>query len=408
MAGVILPDRSAAVINPAYAASGFEGAANSVPLPIGLINVVSRDVLLPGGESFDILPLIDQASYLNTLIFNLPSSPEEFVITVRNDGSGNPIYTVSEEGDLSLLGRTVGFGTAFTLPFHFAAGPVRVGVRPYLYTDMVASPDADLQNLLVSGASEGTLSLEAQAEAGIAVDVFYASKLPDALFEASDFEGEVYVGVRAAPFLGLARADGTARATVNGTVDDADFSYEGEGFVSVIGSGGFGFGLETDVGFATSVPLEDGTASFGLSLSNIGLGFWQGSSYTFTGDLESGFEDSVSAPTDDAKTLFSPHWGVHANGAYAFQAAPFLPMLVAADLSYQGGIKTHLGAEAVFAVAEGTGLAARAGIGYDRGFMVGLGTGLALADISIDLALTAHTAPFSDHQSFGLSASVGF
>ena len=79
-------------------------------------------------------------------------------------------------------------------------------------------------------------------------------------------------------------------------------------------------------------------------------------------------------------------------------------LLLAADFAYDGATSTgHLGAEYPVGI-----LALRAGIGYEAGFKLGLGLGLDLASMKLDLALTSHTAPLTGGQVFGITAAVGF
>lgn len=425
MGGVILPDRSAASVNPAYAASSVAGPANSVPLPIGLLNALVNEKLKIGNKvvdetgntvtTFDILAAIDQASYLNTFIFNLPSSPEE--INLDGNEDGQPV--LSFEGGSRLSLGTVSYSNDFSLPLNFAAGPVRVGLRPYVFVNGKAVPDADFRKLFTTGSASGTVDVDAAAEAGLAIDVFYAVKLPDALLDdvlkEAGLEGtNLYIGIRGAPFFGLARADASATATIEANTREMSgtYSIDGKAFYSTIGVNGFGYGLVTDLGAAADIPVDGALFSVGLGLKNIGLGVWSGEEYTVTADSANDEELSFSDPAATSRVSFAPNFGVTLNGAYQLDTSALPPLInsvvIAADLGFgTGGFATHVGSEGVFGF-ENVNLAARAGIGYDDGFKLGLGGGVSFGSVSFDLALASHTAPFTRHQSFGVAASIGF
>lgn len=413
MGGVMLPDRSSATLNPAYTAAGTSGPIFELPLPVGALNAL-QDSFNPASDSFDVLPIFDQLNSLDTYILNLPASPDIISIDVKGNDQGAATLALGVEGGSELLFglADLGYGVDFSLPIIIPAGPVSVGARPYAFVKGVVSPDANMQQVFAGGTNEGGVSANVVGEAGVTLDVFYATELPAALFGEFDFDGDILVGVRGAPFIGLARVDGSgqglARANLtNGTDLDAEFSYTGDAFLSSVATGQLGYGVVADFGVATSMPIETGTASFGLGLTNLGLAFWSGSEYQLAGDLSNPVD--VSTPTSTTRAYFSPNFGVHLNGAYEMPLAPLTDLLIAADAGYAlGSLQTHLGAEATFGIDQNFAVAARAGLGYENGLNFALGTGINMPGVSLDLALTSHVAPFTNHRSFGITTSLGF
>ncbi len=410
MGGVLLPDRSATAINPAYSAEGIAGQAYALPLPFGALNALTQESFNPSSSSLDVLPIFDQLSNLSSYIINLPASPTEHTLKISANEAGQAVVSYDNTGGSDLLVglSDIGYGVDYAIPINFAAGPIRVGLRPYVFLNTVVSPDAELAKVFASGANHGGATANVKGEAGVSLDVFYATKLPNELFGESNYKGDIYVGVRAAPFIGLARVDGTGTGQIEATdINNISFDYQADGFVSSVATGQLGYGFVTDLGVATSLPFNDGQADFGLSISNLGLSFWSGDSYSLTGGSNAGA--AFSNPVAETKVYFSPNLGVRANGAYSTELAPDIDMMVAADAGYAvGGFETHLGTETLFDLGNNMNVAARAGIGYENGLNFGIGSGFMYSGFSFDLALTSHIAPFTSHRSYGLTTSIGF
>ncbi|MCA9839221.1 MAG: hypothetical protein KC422_20080 [Trueperaceae bacterium] len=410
MGGVMLPDRSSTAVNPAYSADGIPGQAYALPLPLGALNALTQDSFNPASSSLDVLPILDQVNNLSSYIINLPASPTEHTIKISANEEGQAVLSYANSGGADLIFglSDIGYGVDYAIPINFAAGPVRVGVRPYVFLNTVVSPDAEMAKLFAGGTNQGGATAQIKGEAGVSLDVFYATLLPNELFGESDFNGDIYVGVRAAPFVGLARVDGNGAGQIEATdINNVSFDYEAQGFVSTVATGQIGYGLVTDLGVATVIPVDAGKLNLGLSLSNFGLAIWSGDSYTMTGGSSAGAE--FSSPTAETKAYFSPNFGVHANGAYETELASNINMLVAADAGYAlGAFETHLGTETLFGLSDDMNIAARAGLGYENGFNFGVGTGFSYSGFSFDIALTSHIAPFTSHRSFGLTTSIGF
>jgi len=425
MGGVVLPDRSASVHNPAYAASLRGGPTNTFPVPIGLLNLLVNEKLKIGNEvvrgdgttvtTFDILAAIDQASYLNTFIFNLPSSPTDINLLVDRDANGEPVARLDFGGGSNISLDSVNYGNDYALPFSAAAGPMRIGLRPYTFVNGSAVPDTDFAKLFTTGTASGTVNLGVAAEAGVTLDVFYATKLPDAMLVGTDVEGaNIYLGVRGAPFFGFAKADASGSATVEVNPDGETASYDVDGtaFVSAIGVSGFGYGVVADVGAAADIPVDGAIFSVGLGLRNLGFGIWSGQEYTVSGSSEDDDVVTFSDPVSATRSFVAPNFGLTLNGAYSLDGANLPPLInsviIASDVGFgASGFGVHLGAESVFGF-ESVTLAARAGLGYDDGFKLGIGAGLGFGSGSLDFALASHRAPFTTHQSFGIAASIGF
>jgi hypothetical protein len=100
---------------------------------------------------------------------------------------------------------------------------------------------------------------------------------------------------------------------------------------------------------------------------------------------------------------------VDADVALAVPAAnlgvPGMDLLLAADgtVDLSGGFAAHMGTELRFGP-----FAVRAGAGYQDGLRLGVGAGVRTGPVGLDVALTSHRSPFTDHQAYGVAASLGF
>lgn len=407
MGGVVVPGPGAADTNPAYAAMEIEGP-KTIALPLGLLPFLLKGELQPPNTAFDVLATVDQATHLDTFIFNLPRSPEEIIFDVSNEGlsidfvGGSPI--VLERGEPMRYSRPA------SLPVNFGVGPLRIGIRPYLTIDGSVQPLGGFSEALSgSNSFAGQLEGSAEAEAGITADVMFASKLPMPATE--EFPAEVYVGVRGAGLLGLARVNGDITADVEAVLDsngqptgEVIYSYAGTAFYTDPSIGEFGFGAQADIGVAFSVPSPSGTLNAGFAIQNLGFVQWQGNEVIISG-TEQG--DTSSAPTPVTRRVLNSGLALGGSLSYAMTAeqleAP-VSVLVALDGGTQfGAVYAHVGSE----VGVGPVLL-RAGGGYDGGFNFGAGAGIDLGPLKLDFALDSHIAPFTTQRAYGLVGSVGF
>jgi hypothetical protein len=412
MGSVIAPGGAAAA-NPAYAALPSERV--SVPLPVGLLNAVTSDRFDFNGENFDVLSVLDQVTSLETFIFNPATSPDEVVVSLLRQ-NGLPAVSIDLSGGSGLLiGKpgSTSFRHALDLPVRFRAGPVYLGLRPYLTAGGRVTPGADFQQIFSGGSSSGSVTFTAQAEAGVSVDVTYATAV--ALPEEHAFPGQLYLGVRAAPFIGLARADGAGQGRIaavsseaGGDVDSVEYEYSGAAFVSAVAWDSPGFGLRADFGVAAVLPRPQGIITAGLSVHDLGVSFWQGEELSFATDDSDAFE-----PRPASRTYFGNDVGVTATAAYDLplenpEMSTLESLLIAIDGSLQHGMfSAHLGGEASFVQEVGT-IFARAGFGYDNGFVLGAGTGLQVGKIGVDAAVHSHRSPLTTNQAFGASLGLSF
>jgi len=258
MGGVSTPG-AAAVKNPAYAAAAFARGA-SVPLPLGAIAFLSDERLDPASDAFDLLTTLDQASQLNTFLLNPATSPEEILFVIGQDGDGNPTLAIDLRGGSPLLleqQREVSYQQTAEIPLGVHLGPLLVAVRPFVRLGGALRPDAELQKVFSGGASSGKLTASARGTAGVALDLAVAFELPP--LAAS---GRIFVGLRGSPFLGLAKVDGTASASVTATSGadgpEVSYDYQGTAFFSSITEGRLGFGVNGDIGLATILPTDPG------------------------------------------------------------------------------------------------------------------------------------------------------
>ncbi|HEX7022853.1 MAG TPA: hypothetical protein VF171_08345 [Trueperaceae bacterium] len=412
MGGVITPGTLA---NPAYAALPSAREGFTLPLPLGVLNVLVSDRLDVSGGTFDLLSAFDQGTHLSTFLFNPARSPEEVVVSVRSE-NGVPTLSLKTVGGSTLLvtqGVATGYRQRLGLPVGFDLGGVRMAVRPYLNVRTRLTPDDDLSAVFGAGTSSGSVGLSAHGEAGVALDVLYAAALP--IPRTKGFPAEVYVGVRASPFVGLARLDAVGSFTV-AAVENAEgqpeftYAYQGSGFGTLVGQTGLGYGLRGDVGMAVAMEMGAGRLTAGLDIENLGVSSWSGYELVARGDDEG---DSSTGPVPAHRTYVADDFGVGASFVYDFGAsqlgiAGLSSLRLVADAGYRAGaLGAHLGGEAGFDAGFGRALV-RAGLGYDGGLVLGVGTGLRLAGVGFDLALHGYRSPFTAHEAFGLSAGMVF
>jgi len=208
------------------------------------------------------------------------------------------------------------------------------GVGLFLGLERLAVvPDPKLAALLAGGTLEANqryaVTARGGASAGASLDFSYAVKLPP----LPEVEGSLYLGVRGEAFLGLARID--ARTTLSFLTDSegkpSETKEESRIFYSYLGHG-VGYGARLDVGLAYANEV----GVFGLGVRNL-LGFsqWQGTEVTRD---EGG---SREAPRTETFFGFSP--AVYLNGAGYLPLEEGGPVLLAADLGYDGAISAPTG-----------------------------------------------------------------
>ncbi|MEX2502202.1 MAG: hypothetical protein WD336_07485 [Trueperaceae bacterium] len=414
MGGAIAP-AGAAATNPAY--HGVPGAPTEFGLPLGLANLVLNDSIRPGSDRFDLLSVLDQASSLETLLWNPAHGPDEIEILPVLDGD-RPRVVVRTEGGSTLAlarGRPASFRSDTRLPLSFDTGQpgLRVGVRPYLTVHGAVTPDRAFSRVVREGASEGRVTFDAGVEAGVAGDVTFAAPLP---LPADLMPATIYVGARAAPFVGLARIDAegdllvTARPGADGEIASS-WTYRTDGFVAIVGDGGIGYGVAADLGVVAVVPTADGTVTAGLGVHDLSFERWSGYAVRIAGSDEAAVGRTERTPT--TRSSFGSDLGLTATFAYDLDTAALgvpelTTLLLASDVAIgPGGPRGHLGAEAGVGVPFGTVLG-RFGVGYEGGVTVGLGGGVRLPTFGIDLAVHGRRSPLADHTAFGVAAGLLF
>jgi hypothetical protein len=431
MGGALLPGPSLAQYNPAYTgynASGFQpdGLDGGIPLPLGLINFFVRPSMNPftlysnltnkntaaltdPNTAFDALAFIDQVYNINTFIINPPSAPKRLNINYGGDGAisltdenGKPLELNSYGGSSGGSSNGVG-ATNFTPNFRFGNLELGVGIfadvqGPTFSTDPALS--AALSGTPLSTGTPYGFTANVKGSAGISLGLAFATGIPISSPETGDLT--VYVGGRARGFYGLALADVKVQGNV--TIDPVSnqpvTSYTTTSFVSLIGKG-YGFGVNGDIGVAVDVPVgsDKSTATFGVGAVNlVNYTTWSGEESVST----SGVAAAVTKPASRTDAVFNPLFTV--NAGYSFRVEEIASRIfVAADVQFgQGKFSTHVGAEAKLGPVY-----ARGGVGYDRGLILGLGAGLIFApNLGMDLALTTHTAPFTNHLDFGIAMAL--
>jgi hypothetical protein len=439
MGGALLPGPSLAQYNPAYAAydpSGFQpdGLEGGFSVPLGLINIFLRPSMNPlalynnvqtknsaaltnPNTAFDALAFVDQVSNLNSYIINPPSAPKRLNINYNNESGISLTDENNAKIDLGGYGGQNGSGSGagsngvgssnFTPTFRF--GNLELGVGVFAGTQGPSfSSDAALSASLASGQFVAGVpygfSARAKGSAGISLGLAYAGGIPVSSPETGTFT--VYLGGRARGFYGLAYGDINVQGdvTIDPTSKQPKPSYTTTTFVSYIGKG-FGFGVNGDLGVAVDLPVngnQKSVATFGLGVINlVNYTTWSGEETTSAPD-SSGTQVSSTKPASRTDAIFNPLFTV--NAGYSFRVEEISSrVFIAADAQIgQGKFAAHLGAEAKLGP-----VFARGGIGYDRGLIFGLGAGLIFApNFGADVALTTHTAPFTNHLDFGIALAL--
>ena len=387
---------------------GNEGSAE-IPLPIGLLALGTDARVDPTSDVFDPLTALDRGLHPFTYLFAPATSPKIVRIDVETVDGGPPRITLDLEGGSRLAlfaSPTVRLGQRLDLPLGGSFGAFSVAARPYAMWEASATGDG-LADALASGADAVRVSASGVAEAGIAFDLSGAVPLalPGSRGDA------LFVGGRVSPFLGLVRAEGTAtlEATVDPDTNEPTYTYEASAFESGLSGTGLGYGVGADLGVAARIALDGGgTALVGAAVNGARVAVWEGTERGWSGTEASG---SATGPVNATRTIVLDDVGVFVHGAVELDAVALgLPgidgFLVAADLATDfATAAAHAGAELRFGLGP-VGAAARAGIGYDDGFVAGVGTGVELAGFGLDLALHTFRSTLTLDPAFGLSAGV--
>ncbi|MEJ2359785.1 MAG: hypothetical protein P8Y13_17135, partial [Deinococcales bacterium] len=187
---------------------------------------------------------------------------------------------------------------------------------------------------------------------------------------------------------------------------NVDYGYSGTLSQGGLLNGTVGYGGQAALGIAASVPSEIGTVTLGAGVRHLGVMVWNVEQTQVQGDQN-------SSSSNDLGTVRQVDWAHHvtvgANLALDVPTenlgVPGMRLLVAADgtVDLSGGFATHAGTELRFGP-----FAVRAGAGYQDGLRLGVGAGVRTGPIGLDVALTSHRSLFTDHQAFGVAASLGF
>ncbi|MGC8903906.1 hypothetical protein [Thermus sp.] len=423
MGGVLLPGPSQAGANPAYAAFPGSWEEEGFQVPVGLLRLLpffpetSPFAYFTDPQAFrtrfDLLSFYDQAAHLDSFLLNPARSPDEVVFRVSangvsiTDGSGKPLVPSFQVGSdpgkpralvpdpLLPIALELGPGTYLRLGTFAGAQGLRVSPSPAL-AQALASGSLDP----CKGSTPSPCALEASGSYSAGFSLALGFALP--LAEVPGL-GKVYVGARGEGFYGLAYAEASAEARPtfdqNGNVQGAEYRYRY--FLSYApflegafgqGAEGQGFGLRADLG----VAVDGGAWALGLGARNL-LGFsqWEGLEVAYDGTAE------TRTPTTKRSDLFAPEFLL--NGAYRLPLEVG-SLLLAADARFGSTAPAfHLGLE------YGLGpWALRTGVGLEGGFRFGLGAGVNLEALALDLALTTHEAPLVGGTVYGIALAVSF
>jgi len=309
------------------------------------------------------------------------------------------------------LAEPTSFDGGLELPLGGSLGPVRIGVRPFVTLHARFAPGADARRVFGTGSASASAKLSADAEAGVALDVGTALPLP--VPRAALGGARLYFGLRASGVAGLAKlgADLQGQATAE---QDASGNYTGNvrySYSGTLSQGGLlngtvGYGGQAAFGLAATVPSEIGTVTLGAGIRHLGVMVWNVDRTQVQGD-QNGSSNSDLGSVQQVD--WAGHVKVGANLALDVPSVnlgvPGMSLLVAADgtVDLSGGFATHAGTELRFGP-----FAVRAGAGYQDGLRLGVGVGARTGPVGLDVALTSRRSPFTDHQAYGVAASLGF
>jgi len=406
MGGVTVAGPGAATVNPAFAAIPGRGRT-SLTLPLGVLSAVTRDYWDPSSQGFDALSTLDQASNLGMYLLDPAVSPDH--VTIGIDARG---LSVTFQGGATLrLAAPATFTTRLDLPIGGQIGPVNLAVRPFTTFHASFAPGPDTKRIFGSGSPSASGTLTADAEAGVAVDIGTAFPLP--VSAAALGGARVFAGIRGSALAGLAKAsvDLQGRAQAE---QDSSGAYTGKVLYSLQGTYGWGgipvgtigYGAQVALGLAASIPSGAGTVTAGVAVRHLGIMVWNLDQTQVRSD------QSSSSSTDLGlvrQVEVARHVDLDANLALAIPqgdlGVPGMGVVLAADgnVDLSGGFATHAGAEVRFGP-----FAVRGGAGYDGGLRLGVGVGLQAGPIGLDVALTSHRSLFTDHQAYGIAASLDF
>ncbi len=417
MGGVALPGPSYAHLNPAYAGFPDRFGREGFRLSLGLLRLLPPfpetsplnywSNFQTFQDRFDLVSFYDQMAHLDTFLINPSRSPEEVVFRIRKDGlsitdgAGNPLrLRLSQGTDPGQATPLVPGATRF----------LSISLAPGAYLDLGVfagvqgvrvSPSPSLERALTGDLEEcrnnpEACRLEVQGAASSGISLGLGLVLPLDLsglgLEMGGVE-RVQLGFRGEGFYGLAYAEGEASVhpvfDQEGNPSSAKYAYRY--FLAYPGQG-YGFGLRGDLG----VALGGQNWAIGLGVQNL-LGFaqWQGE------EVQGDGESETRGPAGRTSPLANPAFFL--NGAYRLPLEAG-SLLLAGDLRF-GALAPafHLGVE------YGLGpLALRTGVGYEGGLRFGLGAGMGLGGVALDLALTTHQALLDGSTVYGLALAVGF
>jgi hypothetical protein len=436
LGGALVPGPGLGAFNPAYGAYPPDGRGGGLVLPLGLLNFFVNPTLNildfatnpsryqnpgdPTSPEFNALAAFDQATHLNTFILNPVPAPREINVNISSTGvtltdqNGAALaYNFSSGGAVRGGASTVGAAPLFRIPF--GVGPLQFGLGVFVnFSGPSLAVSSRLQADVIAGG--GKLPADSkypdavvggvQASAGISFDAAFSTSfsLPEAAPGVV-----VYAGGRGAGFYGLAFVEGTLTGSVNadssGDLNKASTDYKLTLFRADPTNGGFGFGLNADVGAAVDLPgailnLPE------LEKLNVGLGIvGLVDYYTWNGQEQTTTSAGTSSPVTATRAGggFDPL--VTFNMAGTFSLASGLRVLALGDVQFgRGEFAAHLGGEAQLGL-----FSLRGGIGYQNGFRFGLGGSVDVSqNIGFDLALTTHQAPFYNYTDFGIALAVRF
>ncbi len=406
MGGVTVAGPAAAGVNPAFAAVPG-GRHGSLTLPLGALSALTHDYWNPSSSGFDALSTLDQASALELYLLDPAVSPDRVTLGVGANG----LRVTFQDGSRLRLAAPSAFDAELGLPLGGSVGPLRLAVRPFATLHTRFAPGQDLQRVFGSGSTSASATFSADAVAGVALDLGAAVPLP--VPPAALGGARLFVGARASGIAGLAKAgvfvQGQARAEQDSSgayTGKVDYSYDGTVSEGGLLNGTVGYGAETALGLAVTAPASAGRITAGVSVRHLGVMVWTVRRTQIQGN-QSG---SSSRDLGTAREVdLARHVDVAADVALDVPAGRLgvagMGLTVAADgnVDLTGGFALHAGAEARFGP-----LALRAGAGYQDGLRLGVGAGLRTGPVGFDVALASHRSPLTDHQAYGIAASLAF
>lgn len=417
MAGLLMKRDEIVRYNVAYRAAPRtpQESRVTIPIPIGILQLAGDPPTFdPQHSTFNAFELLDLALnpplYLELREAPVPNSDVELTVgknELRLDLADAQAYIPADDFTLGAYSRPLDVG--------FGVSGFRVGVSGFIHNEMEVDLSDNLRAFLreadpatpdtryfLTGVGTGQIGFAAGAS--YAVRALPLSTLGLAPIGGRAGEGDgVYVGAGFRYYLGAAFAGvaGETGMTTGDTIFGSDTPLVTDFSADVVRSSGGGFGdLGRGVGLDLGVAFVSGPVTVGFGINDVGATLtWSNSireRYTLDPDSNTVVKQTV-ATGQEAKTKLPVSYLLSGS-------VRILGTQVGGDFLHSaGGVSVHLGAEqslGPFAVRGGVSRDTRERIQF------GLGGGVRLGAVSLDVGLMTHSQSFSGERGLRLGTSV--